>query len=212
MSPSGSLRLKSNCRSEQLTGAEATADSNGERCAANAQVTLPAELESWAGTGETWYGMAVVTAKPDGGPYSETVDGISWTFCVSNGMAVVSSRKFGQPSVSRYTERDIAIPSRLGNCEVTGIGEWALRFCERLASVSIPEGVTSIGGAAFAQLPVLHGGSGHECRPPRMIGGAIFEDFPEKGANRSGMPFERHESFQSWYNIRHFSNEQARDA
>ena len=45
-----------------------------------------------------------------------------------------------------------------------------------------------------------------------MIGGAIFEDFPEKGPNRSGMPFERHESFQSWYNIRHFSNEQARDA
>ena len=116
---------------------------------ANAQVTLPAELEGWVGTGETWYGMAVVPAKPDGGPYSETVDGISWTFSVSNGMAVVSRRKSGLPSVSRYTEGDIAIPSRLGNCEVTGIGEWALRYCERLVSVSIPEGVTSIGESAF---------------------------------------------------------------
>ena len=115
----------------------------------NAQVTIPVELEGWAGIGDTWYGMAVVAAKPDGGPYIETVDGVAWTFSVSNGMATVGSKSFGSPSIPRSVAGDIAMPSLLGNCEVVTIGEWAFRYCDKLTSVSIPEGVTSIGLSAF---------------------------------------------------------------
>jgi len=89
----------------------------------NAQVTLPAELEGWAGIGDTWYGMIVIAAIADGGPYNEMVDGVTWTFTVSNGMATVGSRTFGSPSIPRSVAGDIAIPSKLGNCEVLAIGE-----------------------------------------------------------------------------------------
>ena len=115
----------------------------------NAQVTLPAELEGWAGIGNAWYGMTVIAAKADGGPYSETVDGVTWAFTVSNGMATVGSRTFGSPSIPRSVAGDIAIPTKLGECEVLTIGEWAFRYCDKLTSVAIPEGVTSIGISAF---------------------------------------------------------------
>ena len=115
----------------------------------NAQVTIPVELEGWTGIGETWHGMTVVAAKADGGPYSETVNGIAWTFSVSNGMAEVGSKKFATPSIPSSVAGNVAIPSRLGNCEVSAIGDWAFRYCDKVTSVSIPEGVISIGESAF---------------------------------------------------------------
>ena len=115
----------------------------------NAQVTIPVELEGWTGIGETWHGMTVVAAKADGGPYSETVNGIAWTFSVSNGMAEVGSKKFATPSIPSSVAGNVAIPSRLGNCEVSAIGNWAFRYCDKVTSVSIPEGVISIGESAF---------------------------------------------------------------
>ena len=115
----------------------------------NAQVTLPAELEGWAGIGDTWYGMTVIAAKADGGPYSETVNGVAWTFSVSNGMAEVGSKEFATPSIPSSVAGNVAIPSRLGNCEVSAIGDWAFRYCDKVTSVSIPEGVISIGESAF---------------------------------------------------------------
>jgi hypothetical protein len=77
------------------------------------------------------------------------VDGVTWTFTVSNGMATVGSRTFGSPSIPRSVAGDIAIPAKLGECEVLTIGEWAFRYCDKLTSVSIPEGVTSIETSAF---------------------------------------------------------------
>jgi hypothetical protein len=115
----------------------------------NAQVTIPVELASWSGIGETWYGMTVVAAKADGGPYSETVNGVAWKFSVSNGMAEVGSKEFATPSIPSSVAGNVAIPSRLGNCEVSAIGNWAFRYCDKVTSVSIPEGVISIGESAF---------------------------------------------------------------
>ena len=63
----------------------------------NAQVTLPAELEGWVGIGDTWYGMTVIAARADGGPYSEMVDGVTWAFTVSNGMATVAAERSVRP-------------------------------------------------------------------------------------------------------------------
>jgi hypothetical protein len=93
--------------------------------------------------------MNVIAAKADGGPYRHTVDGVTWAFTVSNGMAKVGSGVFGSPSIPSSVAGDIAIPSKLGNCEVLTIGEWAFRYCEKLTSVSIPEGVTGIETSAF---------------------------------------------------------------
>ena len=115
----------------------------------NGRVTLPVELESWSGVGERWNYMTVVAANAVDGPYRQTVDGVTWTFSISNGLVKVGSGVFGSPSISRSVAGDIAIPARLGNCKVSTIGEWAFRYCDKLTSVSIPEGVTGIETSAF---------------------------------------------------------------
>ncbi len=114
-----------------------------------AQVTLPVEHESWSGTGTEWYGMTVIAAKHDGGPYAESVGGITWEFTVSNGVAAVYSGQFGKPAIPKTTAGDVSIPQKLGNCSVTSIGDRAFYYCDRLTSVTIPDGVISIGESAF---------------------------------------------------------------
>ena len=114
-----------------------------------AQVTLPVELKSWSGTGTEWYGMTVIAAKHDGGPYAESVEGITWEFTVSNGVAAVYSGQFGKPAIPKTTAGDVSIPQKLGNCPVTSIGDRAFYYCDRLTSVTIPDGVISIGESAF---------------------------------------------------------------
>ena len=45
---------------------------------------------------------------------------------------------------------DVTIPSILGGCKVTSIGEEAFKYCTGLTSITIPNSVTSIGVAAFS--------------------------------------------------------------
>ena len=54
---------------------------------------------------------------------------------------------------------DVVIPNTIeygGNYSVTTIREWAFNYCTSLASVNIPNSVTTIGGAAFASCTPLH--------------------------------------------------------
>ena len=44
----------------------------------------------------------------------------------------------------------VVIPSEINGVSVTGIGEFAFKFCLNLTSVEIPRGVTSIGSYAFS--------------------------------------------------------------
>ena len=94
-----------------------------------------------------------VERRADGGPYTEIVEGIEWTFMVEGGKASVGCqdvhRFVEQLAVPQEITGAIEIPSTLGGCLVTSIGFHAFWECEGLTSVTIPEGVTSIGGEAF---------------------------------------------------------------
>ena len=79
---------------------------------------------------------------------TETVDGIKWTYTVSEGKASVGSGSYYSPAVSTSTTGAITIPATLGGYPVTSIGNGAFSGCSGLTSVSIPDSVTSIGNEA----------------------------------------------------------------
>ena len=47
------------------------------------------------------------------------------------------------------TDESVSVPSQLGGCNVTDIGDGAFSDCTSLTSITIPDGVTSIGKSAF---------------------------------------------------------------
>ena len=86
--------------------------------------------------------------------YTETVNGIKWTYAISGGKATVGGSSLDYTAVPTNTYGAISIPSRLGGYSVTSISRYAFYGCSGLTSVTIPDSVTSIGEGAF------HGCSG----------------------------------------------------
>lgn len=85
----------------------------------------------------------------------ETVDGIEWSFVVGGGHAVVGSSQILVSAIDPATEGDIVVPSTLGGYPVVGIDPYAFSGCEKLTSVTIPNGVTNIGTYAWLQCYAL---------------------------------------------------------
>lgn len=73
---------------------------------------------------------------------SATVDGIEWEYAVSNGEATITN-------CDSSAFDALEIPSTLGGCPVTSIGNMAFQDCFGLTSITIPEGVVEIGTGAF---------------------------------------------------------------
>ena len=80
---------------------------------------------------------------------TETVNGVKWTYTVSNGEASLGIDSSSSPAVPTSTAGAIVIPSALGGYSVTMIGSYAFRNCTRLTSVTVPESVTRIQDSAF---------------------------------------------------------------
>ena len=80
---------------------------------------------------------------------TETVNGITWTYTVSNGEASLGGGSSSSRAVPTSTTDAITIPSKLGGYRVTSIGDYAFYYYSWLTSVTIPDSVTSIGAYAF---------------------------------------------------------------
>jgi hypothetical protein len=79
---------------------------------------------------------------------TETVDGVSWTYSIADGRATIGSGTWNVSAVSPASGA-ISVPSVLGGCPVTAIGNWAFQNCTDVTEVSIPDSVTNIGRMAF---------------------------------------------------------------
>ncbi len=82
--------------------------------------------------------------------YTETVDGIVWSYIVVNAASASVGCDWDSEAVPASTTGAITIPSTLGGYPVTSIGKWAFSGCSGLTSITIPDSVTSIGLYAFS--------------------------------------------------------------
>lgn len=79
---------------------------------------------------------------------TETMDsGYTWTYRITDGEAEITSGGTSS-AVSPQSGSDISIPTVLGGCPVTRIGDYALKGIQ-FSSLTIHEGVKSIGNYAF---------------------------------------------------------------
>ena len=82
---------------------------------------------------------------------TEVVDGIKWTYTVSNGNAILGGISPSNTAVPRLTKGAITIPTTLGGYLVTSIGNYAFYQCGGLTSITIPGSVIRIGDSAFSR-------------------------------------------------------------
>lgn len=92
---------------------------------------------------------------------TEIVNGIEWTFTISEGKATVGPGVWQYPvylpAISTETTGDLVVPSTLGGSPVTSIGAHAFYGCNGLTSVTIPSSVETISKGAFAECVNLTG-------------------------------------------------------
>ncbi|MBQ8125261.1 MAG: leucine-rich repeat domain-containing protein [Kiritimatiellae bacterium] len=81
--------------------------------------------------------------------HTETVNGITWTYTVSNGKASIGGGSQSFPAMPRSVVGAIEIPSVLGGYPVTKIARYAFYSCREMVSLTIPASVTSIEDYAF---------------------------------------------------------------
>ena len=115
-----------------------------------------------------WYGIDIAyieggSSIGDGGSARLTavVNGVEWTYFVTDGKAIVGYSEEAidvwgntytrdRPAVPVDTAGAVAIPAKLGGYPVVGINSDAFYECGNITSITIPNGVKTIGEFAFA--------------------------------------------------------------
>ena len=109
---------------------------------------------------------------------TEKVNGIVWTYSVVGGNAILENwddeYETESAVISPSTTGLLVIPSELGGCPVTHIGNYAFSGCGGLTSVTIPDSVTSIGDSAFSDCGGLTSVTIPDC--VTSIGDSAFSD------------------------------------
>ncbi len=82
--------------------------------------------------------------------YTQTVNGITWTYSLSNNEATIGRDSSSDPAIPTTTTGAVTIPATLGNCPVTTIKGYAFCNCRKVTSITIPDSVKSVGRGAFA--------------------------------------------------------------
>ena len=87
--------------------------------------------------------------RPNGGPYTEVRDGVTWTFMVADGLAKVGTGAYSKTAVDKASTDELQIPNELGGRTVAAISDYAFYECVGLTSVIVPDSVTHAGYSAF---------------------------------------------------------------
>lgn len=94
-------------------------------------------------------GYSPTATVDDGGPYVQAINGIEWSFIVSNGQAIVRSGDAWKPAIPQTTSGTVEVPEMLGGCPVMHIGDRAFYNCDQIVSVLLPSSIKTIGDEAF---------------------------------------------------------------
>ena len=78
-----------------------------------------------------------------------TMNGVTWTYSVSNGKAIIGGGGPSSTAVPTSTSGLLSIPSSIKGYSVASVADYAFYNCTNLTSVTIPNGVTNIGYKAF---------------------------------------------------------------
>lgn len=86
--------------------------------------------------------------KPDG-LYTETIDGVEWTYEIKNECAIIGGGEKAIPAVSISTDCALVVPDRLGGWPVVSVADYAFHTCNYIPSIVLPNTVTNIGSSSF---------------------------------------------------------------
>ena len=103
---------------------------------------------------------------------TEMINGIEWTYTISNGEAIIGGGNKSQPAIPSTTSGEITLPMMLGGSPVTAVANYAFSGCNGLTSVTIPSNIILLGRYAFQNCTELK--SVVISDNITVIGGAVF--------------------------------------
>ncbi len=84
-----------------------------------------------------------------------TVDGVKYTYYITNSTAILAPRDYWERAISTNTAGGLSIPAALDGHPTRAIDAYAFRGCASLTSVIIPDGVERIEQGAFDKCSAL---------------------------------------------------------
>jgi len=92
---------------------------------------------------------SLIVRMPDGGPYTQEVDGIAWMYRVENGLSILEGIDTAYMSPDDRLPKQINVPSVLGEHPVVSIFNMGITF-DDVSKMTIPNSVTNIESSAFS--------------------------------------------------------------